>query len=156
VNALQNTMATRDRTPIQYRCDMTFKLNLSGNENFPKQVGYITKEILSFMNLQVNEGKILLSEDKIKYFEKHKQDFKDDEEFYKHIRSIPEIIASPDYIGIHPDGNSIEFIKEIDRTTLVAIRINNSGVFWVKSVFPISEGKLLNYQKSGRVKKRSK
>ena len=35
---------------------------------------------------------------------------------------IPEIIAHPDYIGRHPNGQSLEYIKRIDGNVLVAVR----------------------------------
>lgn len=65
----------------------------------------------------------------------------------------PEIVASPDYVALHPNGESIEFIKMVDEIILVAVRVRQHGNLWVKSIFPITQSKLEIYIKSGTAKK---
>ena len=63
---------------------------------------------------------ITLSAQRKKHMEKHRQEFSDFDATYERI---PEIIAHPDYIGRHPNGQSLEYIKRIDGNVLVAVRL---------------------------------
>lgn len=116
-------------------------------------VGRLEKKIVDLLGINLAEMDILFSKDKIEYTKKHINDFNDYESFKKHVEATPDIIAEPDYVGVHPNGQSIEFIKEIDEITLVAVRIKPVGILWVKSVFPITRSKLNSYLKSGTLKK---
>nr|WP_269473446.1 hypothetical protein [Streptococcus thermophilus] len=44
---------------------------------------------------------------------------------------IPEIIAHPEYIGCHPNGLSLKYIKRIDGNVLVAVRL--CDIIWVRN-----------------------
>ena len=93
-----------------------------------------------------------MGRDRLKYIEKHKSDFKSEEDFYKHIEMLPEIIGNPDYVGIHPSGESIEYIKRIDEVMIVAVRLTGKKALWVRTAFPLSNDKLETYISSGSVK----
>ncbi|WP_460000500.1 PBECR3 domain-containing polyvalent protein [Paradesulfitobacterium aromaticivorans] len=85
--------------------------------------------------------------------EKHKADFDNDQEFLSHIGQIPNIIKNPDYIGLHPSDNSIQYIKRINRIMLVGVRIRTGGDLNFRSCYPISEQTLQSYLKSKTVRK---
>lgn len=68
-----------------------------------------------------------------------------------YLDEIPNIIADPDYIALHPSGKSIEYIKKYDDNVLVAVRLRSRGPLWVKSCFTIEDFKLEQYIKSGSV-----
>lgn len=116
-------------------------------------IGMLTKKVIDTLGLSLKETKILLGQDKIKYTEKHKHKFKNFDEYKKHIELTPDIIANPDYVALHPNGKSIEYIKRINEIMLIAVRVKPHGFLWVKSVFPISEAKLNVYIESGTAKK---
>lgn len=80
--------------------------------------------------------------------EKHRQEFRDFDATYERI---PEIIAHPDYIGRHPNGRSLEYIKRIDGNVLVAVRLCDK--LNVRTMFVIKDSKLKNYLNAGRAKK---
>ncbi len=110
-------------------------------------IGTLSQEIIELLNLSREPGNIILWQDRLKYIEKHKSDFDSEEEFWTHIRQIPNIIKSPDYIGLHPNDNSIQYIKRINHIMLVGVRIRTSGDLNFRSCYPISEQTLENYLK---------
>ncbi|HIW31194.1 MAG TPA: hypothetical protein IAA29_00255 [Candidatus Paenibacillus intestinavium] len=81
---------------------------------------------------------------------KHKEIF----EAYHHL--IPEIISNPDYIGKNPtEPNSVELIKQVTATLLLAIKLDPSGYLYLSSLYdlnnaPVKIAKRLN---SGRLVK---
>jgi hypothetical protein len=109
------------------------------------RIGVLTKEIIDLLGLNRSECDIILWEDRFKYIEKHKCDFKTEAAFYKHIALIPDIIENPDYVGKHPSKNSIEYIKRIDELMIVAVRIKETGNLAFRSAFPLTEKQLLDY-----------
>lgn len=115
-------------------------------------IGTLTQEVIHFLNLNRKPGNIILWKDRLKYIEKHKSDFATDLDFFKHIQQIPNIIQNPDYIGLHPSDNSIQYIKRINRIMLVGVRIRTSGDLNFRSCYPISEQTLQSYLKSSTVR----
>lgn len=71
------------------------------------------------------------------------------------MNKIPDIISSPDYIGINPKENdSIELVKVYADNMQIAIKLDSSqGHYYVASMYPISNGKLNRHLHSGRLKK---
>lgn len=130
-----------------------YKFDIDDNSTKVFELGTLDKEIIDLLNLNTIEGKILLSSDRIKHIKKHEKDYSSYEEFKKCTESAIEILQYPDFVGIHPDGDSIQYVKEISKNVLVAVRINNTGKNWVKSIYPISDSKLEGYLNSGRLKK---
>lgn len=62
--------------------------------------------------------------DRLVHCEKHKADFKDDNEYYKSMESIPKIIESPDYVGLH-NNKGIFYIKKLSSNCLVGITMDS-------------------------------
>lgn len=116
-------------------------------------VGKLTEDINCLLELNLGEKLIYISNDKIEYTQKHSHKFNSYNEYKTCIESTPSIVQYPDYVAVHPTGQSIEFIKRINEIMLVAVRIKPHGNLWVKSVFPITEAKLNKYIDSGTVKK---
>ena len=119
------------------------------------EVGILKKDIIDMFNLGLNEKTIYFSDDKIAYTSKHKHKFDSEDQYKTCIESTPDIISNPDYIALHPNGESIEYIKQIDKLILVAVRIKRNGNLWVKSVYPITQAKLDKYINSNTAKKMS-
>lgn len=70
-------------------------------------------------------------------------------------QKIPEIIQTPDYVGLHPDGKSNQFVKLLEEKTLVAVRLDaNSGN--VRTMYPLTDNKLNNYINENRMKYQKK
>jgi len=70
------------------------------------------------------------------------------------IGYIPDIIAHPDYVGRNPkEPDSVELVKCITDNLMVCVKLDqNNGYFYVASLFDITDGKLANRLKSGRLK----
>lgn len=108
-------------------------------------IGTLTQDVINFLKLGRKPGNILLWDDRFKYIEKHKSYFLSEEDYIKHIKQIPEIIKNPDYLGLHPKDNSIQYIKRISHIMLVGIRIKNAGDLNFRSSYPITEDTLNTY-----------
>lgn len=123
--------------------------------NFPQKIGILNNKTIQLLDLKRSEAVILISADKLKYIEKHKSEFNDQEEFDLHVSLIPEIIENPDYVAVHPSGESVEYIKTINETVLIAVRLNQKDRLWFKTLFKITPAKLQTYIDSGTAKKYS-
>ena len=72
----------------------------------------------------------------------------------KAYESIPEIIRDADYVGLHPNGDSLQYIKKIDGNVYVLVAVSlgvEEGS--VRTMYSITENKLNNYLASGRLRK---
>ena len=124
--------------------------------NPPSELGRLPDCVftaLSMASTEVNTT-VLLSKYVISKHikQKHEEHFKDWESFKKHVELMPEILARPDYVGFHPDRASIRLVKKIDEITVLALKIVDGGKgFEVKTLFPITESKLLLWLASGEM-----
>lgn len=75
----------------------------------------------------------------------------------QYIDYIPEIITSPDYIGINPnekETDSVELIKRYKDNVLVGIKLDKEkGYLYVSTMHDIQESKISRRLHSGRLKK---
>lgn len=113
-------------------------------------VGIIEKEIaMTFGIAEYADKNIVLVQKRKKHMKKHVAEFSDFEKAYE---SIPEIIREADYVGLHPNGDSLQYIKKIDGNILVAVSLGvEEGS--VRTMYSITENKLNNYLASGRLRK---
>ncbi|WP_342416132.1 PBECR2 nuclease fold domain-containing protein [Paenibacillus sp. FSL R10-2782] len=116
-------------------------------------IGKLTQEIIDLLELPYEEKDIVLWKGRIKYLEKHQSDFPSEEAFIKHLKAIPSVIKTPEYVGLHPKGNSIQFIKRIDDLMLVAVRISHNQNWAFRSAYPISQDTFNAYLQANTVKK---
>lgn len=65
------------------------------------------------------------------------------------LEQIPSIIASPDYLSLHPKDNSISFIKNFSSHVSVAIRISATGALSFRTMYPIMDAQLTDYIHKG-------
>lgn len=122
-------------------------------------IGKLSDEVISFLkeknttNNSLDNLKpcdILLWNNRIEYTEKHKGNFRTAEEYYRCIENIPNIIENPDYIGLHPHDNSIQYIKTFNDIVLVAVRITQTGNISYRTLYPITESQLKDYLRKNR------
>lgn len=93
---------------------------------------------------------IVLWDNRIEYTEKHKGNFKTPDMYYKYLSEIPNMIKNPDYIGLPPHDSSIQFIKQCENNIVVAIRISTSGGLSYRTMYPITDSQLEDYQRKNR------
>ena len=68
---------------------------------------------------------------------------------------MQEIIASPDYVGVNPHDDSLEYYKKYGEITInikLAVRPSGKGVYFAKTLYEINEHSLNSYISKGRAK----
>ena len=102
----------------------------------------LSKKIIDLLNLDIPENtEIYIGNQNREHMEKkHSHDYY----YYHHL--LPNIIENPDYVGIEPKNNSIEYIKEvsIDPNVIIkiAIRVSSNGKYFVRTMYNISDHKI--------------
>ena len=117
------------------------------------KIGELTPDIINILGLNDKPRNIMMWADILEHCEKHKCDFESEQDYLKTIKSIPTIVQNPDYVGLHPDGKSIQYIKKITDNCIVGITTNSLSF---RTIYPIKESKLNNYIDSNRVHKINK
>ena len=70
----------------------------------------------------------------------------------KYLDYISEIITSPDYAGVF--DNEIELIKIFKDNIFLSIKLDTTkDIYYVSTLFDVSQSKIASYCKSGRLKK---
>lgn len=115
---------------------------LKADNNNPIKIGELNEKVINILNLNCSPRNIILTADRIYHCEKHKNEYKDENSYNQSISNIPKIISSPDYIGFNKSNNSIQYVKRLEDTTLVAVRLSHRGVLTLRTVFPLTEYKL--------------
>ncbi len=124
----------------------------------PIIIGEMTADLLALIKANsqqpivsvLTESPITMWEDRIPYTEKHIPDFPSRADFDEAVANIPNIIENPDYIGIHPDGGSLQFIKRIGPLLFLAVKISPQGKLNYRTMYPITQGQLADYIKKNR------
>ena len=126
------------------------KLNKGKSKNI--KIGELSKEVIDTLELDLNPQNINVWSTRIhEHCEKHKNEYSNPKAYYQAVKSIPFIIKEPDYIGLHKNGN-IQYVKRLDDISLVGVQIlKGSGNLLFRTIFPISEIKLENSIKSGKL-----
>ncbi len=78
------------------------------------------------------------------------------DDYIKYKDEIPNILNSPDYVGINPKDNSIEYVKvffEENEYVKVAIRISGKGKYYARSLYVLNNRRTESYIKKGTLKK---
>lgn len=73
-----------------------------------------------------------------------------------YVSMIPDIIASPDYIGVNPNesGTSFELIKVISENVQIGIKLDTTDDYlYVATLHTITNAKLQHNIQNGRIKK---
>lgn len=128
-------------------------LNFDNNGKNKVKIGELTQEVIDLLSIQRKPCNIVMWSERLKHTEKHKINFKTEEEYNEAIKNIPNIIREPDYVGLHPTDNSIQYIKQINKLMLIGIRMKPEGEISYRTAYPITESQLKDYIRKGRVKK---
>jgi len=127
-----------------------YKLSKGKSKNI--KIGELTQEIIDLLRLDLKPQNINTWSTRIaEHCEKHKTDYSTPNAYYQATKLIPEILKNPDYVGLHKNGN-IQYVKKLDDISLVGIQIlKGSNNLLFRTIFPISEVKLKNAIKSGKL-----
>jgi hypothetical protein len=113
-------------------------------------VADIPEFLISFLGLQQKQIKIYRSKGLLAHLLKRRH-----YKAAKYLDFIPEIISSPDYAGFS-DGQ-IELVKIFKDNIFLSIKLDETkDLYYVATLFDVSESKIEAYCKSGRLKKLDK
>ncbi|MFR2787488.1 MAG: hypothetical protein ACLTBX_01695 [Clostridia bacterium] len=126
------------------------KLSKGKSKNI--KIGELSSDVISALGLDLKPQNINIWSTRIQeHCEKHKSEYSTPNSYNQAVKSIPMIIKEPDYIGLHKNGN-IQYVKKLDDISLVGIQIlKGSGNLLFRTIFPLSEIKLKNSIKSGKL-----
>lgn len=130
-----------------------FDINkLSKGKSRNIKIGELSKEVIELLDLDLKPQNINIWSIRIEeHCEKHKDEYSSPSAYNQAVNSIPLIIEKPDYVGLHKNGN-LQYVKRLDDVSLVGIQIlKGSGDLLFRTIFPISEIKLENALKSGKL-----
>lgn len=119
------------------------------------KVGEITQAVVETLGLSIKPGTpIFIGKTNIEHMQKRHP-----EDYAKYGRHIQDIIANPDYVGISPGDNSIEYTKEFpmdNEYVKVAVRVSLGGKYFARSVFIRNRAKVDSFIANGTLKKLDK
>lgn len=117
-----------------------------------KKVGEFTEKIINQLKLNIPIGTPILvgnsNENHIKA--RHLYEY---EQYYDRL---PDIIAHPDYIGLSPKDNSVQFVKNFivnSEYIRVAVKVTHNGKSFVKTMHLLSTCNAERYIQKGTLKK---
>lgn len=115
-----------------------------------KIVGKIDEKVINLLGLSVQpDTEIYLGDSNVSHM---KQDHYDD--FQKYFGDLESILASPDYVALHPSNGSIEYIKVLADHVLVAIRVTSGGLWYARTLFAMSPEKVKRYMSNPNILKK--
>ena len=126
------------------------KLNKGKSKNI--KIGELSQEVIDLLKLDLKPQNINIWSTRIQeHCEKHKDDYSSPTSYNQAVKSVPLILAEPNYVGLHKNEN-IQYVKKLDDISLVGIQVlKGSGHLLFRTIYPISEVKLNNSIKSGKL-----
>mgnify|MGYP003294315167 CR=1 FL=1 len=121
--------------------------------NNPVQVGEVKANVIAALGLNIPaDTPILLGDSNINHMKsRHPNDYE------KYGKYIEIILRNPDYVGINPSDNSIEYVKEFcisdNEYVKVAIRVSQSGSFYARSLYTLNPFRVKDFVSNGTLKK---
>lgn len=114
------------------------------------RVGILTQRVISTLGLSAKEAPICLGETNIKHMKRrHPADYA------QYGQYISLILREPDYVGVNPKDDSIEYVKEfcIDGVYVkVAVRVSAGGTYFVRSLYVLNTDRVKNFIAKGSLK----
>lgn len=113
-----------------------------------KQIGKFNEKVIQLLSLSILcNTPIYISDTNILHMQtSHPGDYQ------KYSSDIKIILETPDYVGINPKDNSIEFIKEYmvnGEYVKVAVRVSASNIYYARSLYVLNPKRVKNYIAKG-------
>lgn len=120
--------------------------------NKPIQVGEVKGDVITALGLEIPVNTpIFIGDTNIAHIKsKHPEDYA------KYGQYIDVILASPDYVGVNPADDSIEYVKSIllnHEYVKVAVRVSRTGNLYVRSLYVLNPNRVKNFIANGTLKK---
>ena len=115
-------------------------------------VGHIDKKVIKLLELDIKDNTpIYISKGNITHIRENHADA-----YMQYYNDLTDIILNPDYVGIAGvEAPSIEYIKQYkinNEYVNIAVRASKAGTYYVKSMFIIEEGRIIDYLRKGKLK----
>jgi len=112
-----------------------------------EKVGEFSSEVINLLNLDIDVGTAIYIGDTNRehMIKSHRS------EYEKYFNRLSRIISSPDYVGINPADDSIEFIKVFGKYLKLAVRIANDGEYYARSLYTIASKRVANFVSTGKL-----
>lgn len=81
------------------------------------------------------------------------------EDYAKYSPYIQTILSNPEYVGLNPKDNSIEYVREFkvnNEFVKAAVRISLTGKFFARSLYVLNTNRVHNFITKGTLKKLTK
>lgn len=125
------------------------KLSKGNSKNI--KIGELNQTVIDALGLDLKPQSINIWSTRIQeHCEKHKEEYSSPNSYNQAVKLIPKILEEPDYIGLHKNGN-LQYVKRLDDISLIGIQIVRGGGLLFRTIYPISEIKLKNSLKSGKL-----
>lgn len=117
-----------------------------------KQVGTINSKMITILGLSIKENTpIFIGDSNIAHMKSsHPKDFQ------KYGIDLELILNALDYVGINPNDNSLEYVKEycVDNEFVkVAVRVSSGNTFYARSIYILNNKRVHNFIAKGTLKK---
>ncbi len=120
-----------------------------------KKVGEFTSNIINQLQLNIPIGTPILIGDSNENHIKSRHPY----EYEQYFNRLSDIIANPDYIGLSPKNNSVQFVKEFiinSEYIRVAVKVTTSKTSFVKTMHLLSTYNAERYIQKGTLKELDK
>lgn len=116
-----------------------------------QKLGVVGKDIVNKFNLTISpDTPIFIGlNNRIHMENKHGEIYR------QYSDCMSDVISSPDYVGINPHDNSLEYYKDYDGNIIhikLAARPTKKGVFFARSMYDVNDVSLQSYLSKGRIK----
>ena len=117
-----------------------------------REIGKLSARVIELLNLPLKIGQpIYLGQTNIAHMqERHLADYQ------KYGAHISTILSDPDYVGMNPKDNSVEYVKEFQidgEYVKVAVRLSGNDVLYARSLYVLNRKRVENFIQKGTLKK---
>lgn len=116
-----------------------------------EKLGIIGKEIVDAFNLSIKPNTPI-------YIGLHNRIHMDNNHsdiYVEFADRMSDIIKNPDYVGINPHDDSLEYYRTFGEITIhikIAVRPTKNGVYFAKTMYDVNDFSLKCYLRKGRIK----
>ena len=117
-----------------------------------EKIGEISEDVKTALGLDLDVGTpIYIGPTNIEHMERE-HPF----EYERFFGLMPKIISAPDFVGLNPKDNSIEYIKTFPTSTgkylKLAVRISKDNYLFARSLYEILERTVIHRAEKGMLK----
>ena len=119
-------------------------------------IGVISEEVKNILGLDLDTGTpIYIGLTNIEHMQREHPT-----EYGRYFVLLPQIISTPDFVGLNPKDSSIEYIKSFPTSAgqyiKLAVRISNDGFLFARSLYEILERTVKQRAEKGMLKQLTK